>query len=267
MLRLQGKPVDSELGLAAGYVHTRGEMCLAVFVLSPVHMPQLLHVWRREREAFAVEMPLTGAPLREEECFVVGAGDACTSGVVVALRFPTTQRALAQSRMGDRGVDQCQATRDVDDRTCLAVRHRSRAALSQEWCHHDSSPQDPRKTLSDPSIQPQKSRRQARNLPPGSRKPDLARASTNHEAAKTDLKETTKLGQRADSVADEDLLPVEHVPSGFRETILVRSPSAQEVSAERTPRAPRVLGDSAGAVNNFASQIRGRVESPRSLNV
>ena len=63
------------------------------------------------------------------------------------------------------------------------------------------------------------------------------------------------MGQRADSVADEDLLPVELVPSGFRETILVRSPSAQEVSAERTPRAPRVLGDSAGAVNNFASRF------------
>ena len=66
-----------------------------VFELSPVHVPQLLHVWRREGEALAVEMPLTGAPLREEECFVLNAGHACTSGVVVALRLPTTQWALA----------------------------------------------------------------------------------------------------------------------------------------------------------------------------
>ena len=35
-----------------------------VFELSPVHVPQLLHVWRREREAFAVETPLTCASLR-----------------------------------------------------------------------------------------------------------------------------------------------------------------------------------------------------------
>ena len=71
--------------------------------------------------------------------------------------------------------------------TCLAVRHRSGAALFQEWCHHDSLPQGPRKTLSGPSIQPQKSRRQARGVPP-------------------------RL-EEADSVADEDLLPVEHVDS------------------------------------------------------
>ena len=36
-----------------------------VFELSPVHVRQHLHVWRCERECFAVEMPLTGAPLRE----------------------------------------------------------------------------------------------------------------------------------------------------------------------------------------------------------
>ena len=64
-----------------------------VFELCPVHVPRLLHVWRREREAFAVEMPLTGVPLREEECFVLHAGNACASGVVVALRLPATQCA------------------------------------------------------------------------------------------------------------------------------------------------------------------------------
>ena len=53
-------------------------------------------------------------------------------------------------------------------------------------------------------------------------------------------RETTKLGQRADSVADADLLPVEHVFSDFSEIILVRMPSAQDISAERTPRTPSV---------------------------
>ena len=38
-------------------------------------VPQLLHVLRREREAFAIGMPLAGAPLHEEECFVVDAGN------------------------------------------------------------------------------------------------------------------------------------------------------------------------------------------------
>ena len=47
--------------------------------------------WRREREAFAGWMLLTGAPLREEESFVLDTGNTCTSGVVVTLRLPTTQ--------------------------------------------------------------------------------------------------------------------------------------------------------------------------------
>ena len=198
MLRLQGKPVDSELGLAAGYVHTRGEMCLAVFVLSPVHMPQLLHVWRREREAFAVEMPLTGAPLREEECFVVGAGDACTSGVVVALRFPTTQRALAQSRMGDRGVDQCQATRDVDDRTCLAVRHRSRAGALPRVVPSRfltaGSAQDTFRSVDPATEVTAPGSKLTTRFEEASSVRDLARASTNHEGGQDRLEGDDEIG-------------------------------------------------------------------------
>ena len=46
-----------------------------------------------------------------------GAGNACTSGVVVALLLQTTQCAplWPQSRVGDWGVDHCQATREIDD--------------------------------------------------------------------------------------------------------------------------------------------------------
>ena len=32
MLRLQGKSVDSELGLAAFYVHARGERCVSLYL-------------------------------------------------------------------------------------------------------------------------------------------------------------------------------------------------------------------------------------------
>ena len=78
---------------------------------------------------------------------------------------------------------------------------------------------------------------------------DLVRVSTDHEAAKTDLKETN-LGQRPDSVAEEDFLPVEHVLSDFSETILVRMPSAQETSREDT-EGTESPGDSAGAVKIF----------------
>ena len=127
-----------------------------VFELRPVHVPQLLHAWRREREAFAVEKPLTSAPLREEECFVLNAGKACISGVVVALRLPTTQRAPPWPTFGWETGEMTsvrqRARLTTRSETCLAVRHRARAALCQEWCHQDSQPQGPRKTLSDPKI-------------------------------------------------------------------------------------------------------------------
>ena len=88
----------------------------------------ILHVWRREREAVAVEMPLTGAPLREEECFVLDAWNMCTSGVVVALRLPTTECAPLWSGLGR-----------VRQRARLTTRrHRARASLFQEWCHQEN---------------------------------------------------------------------------------------------------------------------------------
>ena len=80
--------MDSEVCLAAGYVHARGERCVSLF-------------------GVASEIPLTSAPLREEECFVLDAGNACASGVVIALRLPATQCALA--------LGQCLATREIDD--------------------------------------------------------------------------------------------------------------------------------------------------------
>ena len=71
---------------------------------------------------------------------------------VVALRLPAAQCALAQSQVGDGGVDLCQAM--TSSGACLAVRHRARAALLQEWCHRiDSLPHSARKALSDPHIQ------------------------------------------------------------------------------------------------------------------
>ena len=147
------------MGLAAGYVHARREMCFAVFELSLVHVPQLLHVGRRERVAFAVGVPLTGGPLREEECFV-------------------------------------QATRKIDDQSQNLL---GAATPSQSGA--------------------------------------LPRVATPGFLTAQSAQGTFR---SADSVADKDLLPVEHVPSDFSETILVRMPSAQEISTERTPRTPRV---------------------------
>jgi len=64
----------------------------------------------------------------------------------------------------------------------------------------------------------------------------------------------------ADSVADEDLILVEQ-PSDFSETIL--APSAQEISAERTPRAQEMPQKS-----STLSIPRSRtVEDPRLLHV
>ena len=68
-----------------------------VFELSLVTCPSSC-----EREAVAVGMPLTGAPLREEECFVLDAGTACTSGVVVALRLPRRSVHLSGPFSGGR---------------------------------------------------------------------------------------------------------------------------------------------------------------------
>ena len=117
------------------------------------------------------------------------------SGVVVAFRFPTTQCAPLWPSLGWETGEltsvRQRASLTTSSGTCLAVRHRARAALFQEWCHKDSLPQGPRKTRSDPQSQ----------------------------------------------VADEDLVPVQHVPSDFS----VCMPSIQEISEERTPRSPRVL--------------------------
>ena len=147
------------MGLAAGYVHARREMCFALFELSLVHVPLLLHVGRLEREAFAVGVPLTGAPLREEECFV-------------------------------------QATREIDDQSQNLL---GAATPCQSVA--------------------------------------LPRVATSGFLTAQSAQGTFR---SADSVADKDLLPVEHVPSDFSETILVCMPSAQEISTERTPRVQEI---------------------------
>ena len=60
--------------------------------------------------------------------------------------------------------------------------------------------------------------------------------------------------QVRDGFADEDPLPVEDVPSDFGETILVRMPSAQGISAERTPNSEGP-GNSAGAIGVVGSRF------------
>ena len=104
-----------------------------------------------ERAAFAVGMPLTGAPLREEVYFFLDAGNACTSGVVVALF--SFRRRLARVETGELTSVRQRARATTSSGTSLAVRHRTRAALFQEWCHHHSLPHSPRKALSDLQIQ------------------------------------------------------------------------------------------------------------------
>ena len=146
-----------------------------VWELPPGHVPQILHVWRRETEAVAVEMPLTCASLREEECFVLDA-KTCVyiwCGLRSSRSDNTVCTSLAQSRQetGKLTFVKQRARLTTSSETCLAVRHRSKGALFQERYHHDSLPQSPRMTLTDPSIQPQKSRRQVRNVLPRSRKP------------------------------------------------------------------------------------------------
>ena len=68
----------------------------------------------------------------------------------------------------------------------------------------------------------------------------------------------------ADSVAGEDLLPVERVPSDFSKTIFVRMPSAQEISASpRTPRAQEIPR----APSTLSIPGSRTVEGPRILHV
>ena len=93
-------------------------------------------------------MPVTGAPRREEEPFVLDAGNASTSGGIVALRLPTTLCTfLAQSRVEYWRVGQRQATREIDDQflDILGGATPNKAALFQERCHGDSLPQNTHK--------------------------------------------------------------------------------------------------------------------------
>ena len=59
-------------------------------------------------------MPLRDAPLREENSFVLDAGNACASGMVVALRFTTSQ-------CGALGRHNAVATKQTTESSFLTV--------------------------------------------------------------------------------------------------------------------------------------------------
>uniref|UniRef100_A0A7S1ACU6 PH domain-containing protein n=1 Tax=Noctiluca scintillans TaxID=2966 RepID=A0A7S1ACU6_NOCSC len=190
---------------------------------------------------------MTCASLREEECFVLDAGKCVYiwCGRRSSPSDDTACTSLAQCRVEERRVDQCQATREIDDQfwdllggstpiqSGALPRVVPSGFLTARSVQDTFRSVDPATEVTAPGCKRTVTFEEANS------KRDLARTSTDHEAGKTDLKETTKLGQRADSVADEDFPPVEHVPSDF-DTFLVRMPSAQEISAVRTPRVQEV---------------------------
>ena len=73
---------------------------------------------------------------------------------------------------------------------------------------------------------------------------DLARASTDHEAAKAGLKETSKLGHAQIQLLMRISFTSEHVLSDFSVTILVRIPSAEKSAQKRTLRTLKVQENS-----------------------
>ena len=177
-----------------------------------MHVLQLLHVWRREREGSSVEMPLIGAPCAKRSA----------SSQMLGMRVYLCGRrssppddavctSLAQSRVGDRGVDQCQATHD------------RRPVLGHAWrCDTE-----------------------------------LERRSPKGGAIRIPYRKVARDSFRsADSVADEDLLPVEHVcVLDFVASLFVHCGEKADAIEKDSPRWSLASGPSRGMAWRFCRAL------------
>ena len=92
---------------------------------------------------------------------------------------------------------------------------------------------------------------------------DLARASTDHEAAKADLEETSKLGHARIQLLMRISLTSERVLSDFNVTILVRVPSAEKSAQKRTLKVQEI----SQAPSTLSSPGSQTAQGPRLLQV